>query len=216
MRQHAYSTQLTDQIREALGQTGRSLNQLSSQCGIDRGRLSRFLRGERDLTLTAASALCGTLGLFLTAKKDGNAKAETYEHDRTKYIEPSRGWMGGKEIPAGLSDRETVAVFRGICDPLIAQAKQLTDRNITTISPQAIAHKVVLMQRWAKELGRIAKAADQSDRQPIRRFCKAFAPVVREARHLADANEDVIRPREILERLAAMERLMKELNHAVT
>jgi transcriptional regulator with XRE-family HTH domain len=38
---------LIDRIRVAINESGFSLNQLSALCGIDRGRLSRFMRGER-------------------------------------------------------------------------------------------------------------------------------------------------------------------------
>jgi hypothetical protein len=38
---------------------------LSGVCGVGRDRLSRFLRGERDLTLSAAEQICRALGLRL-------------------------------------------------------------------------------------------------------------------------------------------------------
>ncbi len=59
------------QLREAVQASGQSLNQLSQACGVDRGRLSRFLRGERDLTLAAAGQLCDALGLQLCRRDDG-------------------------------------------------------------------------------------------------------------------------------------------------
>jgi hypothetical protein len=150
------------------------------------------------------------------ATENSKAPVDTQEQDTTKYIDPSRGWMGGKEIPAGLSDRETAAVFRRIVDPLLASAKGMTDRNITTISWHSLFHDVVLMQRWAKELGRIAKEAGQSERRPIRRFSKAFAPLATATRRLVeDGGITTQRQREILSKLSAMGQLFEELDAAV-
>lgn len=59
--------ELVAQLRQAIEASGQSLNQLSQVCGVDRGRLSRFMRGERDLTLFAAGRLCEVLGLKLHA-----------------------------------------------------------------------------------------------------------------------------------------------------
>jgi hypothetical protein len=39
-----------------------SLNRISAVSGIGRDRLSRFMRGERDLTLSAAESICRALG----------------------------------------------------------------------------------------------------------------------------------------------------------
>ena len=57
---------MIDLLRRAIQKSGQSLNQLSKACGVDRSRLSRFLRGERDLTLTAAGRVCETLGITLS------------------------------------------------------------------------------------------------------------------------------------------------------
>ena len=56
---------LSETIRAAMRDDGRTLNVLGAAAGIDRGRLSRFLRGQRELTLPAASKLCAALGLEL-------------------------------------------------------------------------------------------------------------------------------------------------------
>jgi transcriptional regulator with XRE-family HTH domain len=60
------ATGLVEQLREAIRRSGQTLNQLSGVCGVGRDRLSRFLRGERDLTLSAAEQICRALGLRLT------------------------------------------------------------------------------------------------------------------------------------------------------
>ena len=56
---------LVQQLRDAIRASGRSLNQLSVVCGVGRDRLSRFLRGERGLTLEAAEKICDVLRLHL-------------------------------------------------------------------------------------------------------------------------------------------------------
>jgi transcriptional regulator with XRE-family HTH domain len=43
-----------------------SLNQLAKATGVHQAQLSRFLRKERSLQLTAAAKLCAYLGLHLT------------------------------------------------------------------------------------------------------------------------------------------------------
>ena len=68
---------LVEGLRGAIQDSGQSLNQLGKQAGVDHGRLSRFVRGERDLTLAAAGRLCHVLGLRLVGKaaeEDGRKK----------------------------------------------------------------------------------------------------------------------------------------------
>jgi transcriptional regulator with XRE-family HTH domain len=65
-------------LREAIQDSGLSLNQLGQRAGIDHSRLSRFVRGERDLTLDSVDKLCRVLGLQLanaTAEAMGEAGA---------------------------------------------------------------------------------------------------------------------------------------------
>lgn len=56
---------LADDLRAAIAASGLSLNELRRRCGVDHGQLSRFVRGERDLTLTNAGRVAGALGLAL-------------------------------------------------------------------------------------------------------------------------------------------------------
>ena len=56
---------LPDVIRARMGRDGRSLYALADACDIARGTLSRFVRGERDLTLGTADRLCAALDLEL-------------------------------------------------------------------------------------------------------------------------------------------------------
>jgi plasmid maintenance system antidote protein VapI len=60
---------MVSQIREAVRRSGRSLGELSRATGVGTDRISRFMRGERTLTLPAAAKLCEALGLELTPKK---------------------------------------------------------------------------------------------------------------------------------------------------
>jgi transcriptional regulator with XRE-family HTH domain len=64
----ATNPSLAEQLRDAIRQSGESLNQLSRRCGIGRDRLSRFVRGERDLTVRAAAKICATLDLVLAKR----------------------------------------------------------------------------------------------------------------------------------------------------
>jgi len=50
-------------IREAIKNSGLTLNQLADRAGIDQSQLSRFMRNERGLTLTTLEALLDALGL---------------------------------------------------------------------------------------------------------------------------------------------------------
>jgi transcriptional regulator with XRE-family HTH domain len=59
---------LTGQLREAITASGLSLNKISAASGVGRDRLSRFVRGERDLTLSAAERICEALRYELTRK----------------------------------------------------------------------------------------------------------------------------------------------------
>jgi transcriptional regulator with XRE-family HTH domain len=56
---------LIAQLKEKIQQSGRSLNQLGIASGVDVSMLSRFMRGERNLSLQAAEKVCDALGLAL-------------------------------------------------------------------------------------------------------------------------------------------------------
>ena len=57
---------VADQLRRAIASCGMSLNRLAKASGVHQAQLSRFVRAERSLTLTAAAKLCAYLGLYLT------------------------------------------------------------------------------------------------------------------------------------------------------
>ena len=64
---------MTAELRAAIAADGRSLSQLARDCGagshVDAPRLSRFVRGERGLSLEAVDRLCLALGLELVARR---------------------------------------------------------------------------------------------------------------------------------------------------
>jgi hypothetical protein len=59
------STLLLDQLRWAIASRGGGLNELRRQTNVDHGSLSRFMNGQRGLTLTVASRICDAPGLSL-------------------------------------------------------------------------------------------------------------------------------------------------------
>lgn len=56
---------VVDQLREAIVNSGQSLGEISRASGIGTDRISRFVRGERTLTLPAAARVCEVLHLEL-------------------------------------------------------------------------------------------------------------------------------------------------------
>jgi transcriptional regulator with XRE-family HTH domain len=57
---------LVEQLRIAIRTSGQSLYRIAKNTGVGADRLSRFLRGQRTLTLPAAEKICDVLGLELT------------------------------------------------------------------------------------------------------------------------------------------------------
>lgn len=53
---------MTTALRKLIQHDGRSLNQIGHATGIDSGRLSRFMRADRTITLEAADQLVSGLG----------------------------------------------------------------------------------------------------------------------------------------------------------
>jgi transcriptional regulator with XRE-family HTH domain len=61
---------LVEKIREAIRDCGLSHNELARKSGVSQPQLSRFLTGERTLTLPAAAKVCEALGLRLVGPGD--------------------------------------------------------------------------------------------------------------------------------------------------
>jgi plasmid maintenance system antidote protein VapI len=57
---------VAEQLRRAIAGCGLSLNGLSRATGVSPAQLSRFVRAERSLTLTAVVKICEHLGLRLS------------------------------------------------------------------------------------------------------------------------------------------------------
>jgi transcriptional regulator with XRE-family HTH domain len=60
---------LVEQLKEAVTTSGLSLYRLAADSGVAASQLSRFLRGETNLSLGAAERVCRLLGLELVRKK---------------------------------------------------------------------------------------------------------------------------------------------------
>lgn len=75
-RQHKKVTvSFLDQIRRAVRTSGTSLNQLSRETGIDRAALSRFVRGDRGLSMGALDRLADFLDLGVVVRGEVAAVA---------------------------------------------------------------------------------------------------------------------------------------------
>jgi transcriptional regulator with XRE-family HTH domain len=59
-------TTLTEQLRNAIRQDGRSLNVIGKACGVSSAQLSRFMTGTRSLSLPTVEKICAALHLRLT------------------------------------------------------------------------------------------------------------------------------------------------------
>jgi len=66
---------LVEKIREAIRGCGISLSALGRKAGVSQPQLSRFLNGERTLTLPAAAKVCEALGLRLVAPGEAGNSA---------------------------------------------------------------------------------------------------------------------------------------------
>jgi transcriptional regulator with XRE-family HTH domain len=65
MGESGKSLGLVLQLQDAIRSSGLSLNELGRRASVSQAQLSRFLRGDRTLTLPAAARLCAYFGLEL-------------------------------------------------------------------------------------------------------------------------------------------------------
>jgi transcriptional regulator with XRE-family HTH domain len=88
---------LVGQLREAIQASGLSLYQLGIDSGVGRDRLSRFMRGQRDLTVEAADKLCQALGLELTTREGFEPSLPIASDPDASSTEPKRKRKKGEE-----------------------------------------------------------------------------------------------------------------------
>lgn len=62
-------SEIIRQLKRAIQDSGLALAEIARRSGVDHSRLSRFVRGERTLTLPAAAKVCEILGLRLVQEK---------------------------------------------------------------------------------------------------------------------------------------------------
>jgi transcriptional regulator with XRE-family HTH domain len=73
---------LAAELQRFILESGMSLNQLGQRTGVSQGQLSRFVRGNRTLTLPAVDKICRFFGLKLTMEPkepDTDAASKTKE-----------------------------------------------------------------------------------------------------------------------------------------
>jgi len=85
---------VVEQLRDAIRESGQTLTQLAKLAGLDSGRLSRFMRGERDLTFGGASKLCSALRLVL--RRETPEAPSVAEPSPTKTKKGKRGGASAK------------------------------------------------------------------------------------------------------------------------
>lgn len=68
------SRKLTDQLRAAVVESGRTLGQITRDTGIDKSALSRFVNGERGVSMEALDKLGEYLRLRIVADKPKTKK----------------------------------------------------------------------------------------------------------------------------------------------
>ena len=70
------SNKLTDQLRAAVAGCGMSLGDLARATGVDKSALSRFVNGERGLSMEAMDAIGQCLGLRIVAEDPKTKKGK--------------------------------------------------------------------------------------------------------------------------------------------
>lgn len=65
---------MTSALRKALAADGRTLADIARAGNVDKGILSRFMRGQRTPTLDTADRVCGALGVDVRLVRRGKVK----------------------------------------------------------------------------------------------------------------------------------------------
>jgi transcriptional regulator with XRE-family HTH domain len=61
---------VVETLRQALRASGRSLTRIAAESGVDQPRISRFLRGERDIGAQSFEKLCKVMRLKLVREEE--------------------------------------------------------------------------------------------------------------------------------------------------
>jgi transcriptional regulator with XRE-family HTH domain len=77
------------QLQQAIRASGLSLHELGRRTGVSQGQLSRFLRGDRTLTLPAAARLCLYFRLGLRREEE-NPSSQTKSEDSALFSTKAR------------------------------------------------------------------------------------------------------------------------------
>jgi transcriptional regulator with XRE-family HTH domain len=72
---------LIDQLKEKIRQDGRSLNQIGKASGVDAARLSRFLSGQRGLSIEAIDSLFKVLRLQVVKVEPGRKRKKAEKEE---------------------------------------------------------------------------------------------------------------------------------------
>jgi plasmid maintenance system antidote protein VapI len=65
---------LTEQLRQAIADSGLTGYRIAADAGVDRGLMTRFINGDRGITLAVASRIAAYLGLSLQPIKQRKGK----------------------------------------------------------------------------------------------------------------------------------------------
>jgi transcriptional regulator with XRE-family HTH domain len=84
------SLPLVLQLQDAIRASGLSLHELGRRTGVSEGQLSRFLRGDRTMTLPAAAKVCRYFGLILCPGKHSDPELLGRTNDAHSPSSPSR------------------------------------------------------------------------------------------------------------------------------
>ncbi len=60
-----------EQLRQEIKQSGMTLYAIANATGIQKSQMSRFMSGERGLSIEGITAICDLLGLELVQRKAG-------------------------------------------------------------------------------------------------------------------------------------------------
>ncbi len=184
---------LSDQLRAAIRGSGLSLYKLAKRTRVDHGQLSRFLRGERSITLETADRIAEELGLRLARSTEGEAPAPG--EPLPAPVTPDTGEPAAAAPSAAPSPQEPAELAEVEAEPL----RQLE-------LSYAGARLLFGVVRWRREL-----AAEPENRPEQRQALKALAALFAEQKPPRGGSaEDVWTAELPLERCRRLRRVVGE------